>query len=719
MRTHSLPGCASIRKSQHGSALLIILAIIGIGAAFLLVSALNKANSQIERDKITTDVLAQAKAALIGYAITYADTHPSEVNGPLLLPDLGSTRNTSTGEGVSAGNFAGNAANLSVVGRLPWKSLGLAPLRDGKGECLWYAVSGAFQDAQKTALMNWDTLGQFDTYTSDGTPGGTVSTVGNNYHQRPVAVIFAPGTTMAGQNRTIGADAVTGCGGNYNARNYLDTFNADPVINGIVNYFANLNSSTGTYLFASPKSLVLGPVTDASGNTLVNDRILTITPGDLFRAIARRSDFAAFVSTELVNVAKKNLSALPPPGTIDFTNPLPIETSGGVTAGSLEIGRVPASALTSTPLRRWQDNLLYAKCASGASCLTVNGSPCKGIVIFAGERTSAQTRATNAQKNTWSNYLEGSVLAAFNAGAAVFSGASAYSAASPSTDVLACISTIPGAQVSFAANLGSFTAAGSGVTVDTVNRTVAVATSGGSGGGCFWYPAAIPLSGKTLRAHYDFTFTNADTFANADPLDTVDNGNGFTFSLLRGDSGAPTSCGTRANMGAFDSSTLLGFTSFLVETDVHHDTSNNDPAGNHIAIMYSGNLTHSSTVGGNGYTTSACDGTAQGCLHSPANKFEESPTPLTHNQRIEIHTGYSDATCTSLIAGGAYVQIKTWLDCTSCNDTTTDFSASSTISRCIAPDPALATVYFGFTGGFTGGANPQGVVIQNLDLRTQ
>lgn len=711
MRIHSFPSCTSNRKRQHGSAILIILALIGLGAAFLLVSALNKANSQIGRDKITTDALAQAKAALIGSAIIYADTHPAEVNGYLLLPDLGSTRNTSTGEGVSAGNFAGNALNLSVIGRLPWKTLGLAPLRDGKGECLWFAVSGAYQDAQKGAFMNWDTLGQFDTYSSDGTPGGTVSTVGTNYHQRPVAVIFAPASALAGQARAAGADTVTECGGNYNVRNYLDTFNTNPLINSIVNYLTGTNNATGTYLFATPKALVMGPVSDATGNALVNDRILTITANELYRAIQKRSDFASFVATELLKIAKNNLSTLPLPGTINFTNPTPVETSGGAIVGSLETGRVPKTALTSTPLKRWQDNLLYARCASGASCLTVNGSSCTGVVIFAGERTATQSRATNAQKNTWSNYLEGSVLAAFNAGSTIFSGASAYSTASPSTDVLSCITSPSGTQVSFAANFGSFVPVGSSVTVDPVNQTVIITTSGGSGG-CFWFPTMIPLNGQTLRAHYDFTFSNSD------PIGGPDYGNGFTFSLLHGAAGSPTIppiCGTQANMGALASSDLLGIYSLLVENDVHNDVGNNDPAGNHTAIIYSGNTTHSAIAGGNGYTTSACDGSAQGCLLSPANKYEESSTPLLHNQRIEIHTG-CNSTCGSCNIGAAYTQIKIWVDCTSCNDTSADFSATPAASRCMVLPVEMNSVYFGFTGGF---ANPQGVTIQNFDLLTQ
>jgi len=676
MQTRPIP------RRERGAALLIILTIIGIGAAFLLVSALNKANQQIERDKLTSAALAQAKEALIGFAITYADTHPSDVNGFLLCPDRDNNPLTPGQADPPCG-----ATNVSVIGRLPWNTLGLPALRDSRRECLWYAISGFAKDNPKTGFFfNWDTTGQFIVEDAAGNIlAGAVP------HDRPLAVILAPRSPINGQTH---AGAASECGGNTTTANYLD--GADPIYAGT----APGAGATSTLTVATATSI-------ANGTN--NDQGLWITSKDIFDRIKKRSDFAAFVSNELLNITKNNLSSLlPAPGTIDFTNPTPVETSGGAIVGSLEIGRVPKTALTSTPLKRWQDNLLYARCTSGGSCLTVNGSSCTGVVIFAGERTATQSRATNAQKNTWSNYLESSVLAAFNAGATVFSGASAYSPASPSADVLACITAPPpGTQVSFAANFGSFVPVGSSVTVDPVNQTVIITTSGGSGG-CFWFPTAIPVSGKTLRAHYDFTFSSND------PIGGPDYGNGFTFSLLRSDAGAPVSCGTQANMGAFASSDLLGFISLLVENDVHQDIANNDPAGNHTAIMYSGNTAHSAVAGGNGYTTSACNGTAQGCLFSPADKYEESPTPLSHGQRIEIHTGYSDATCTS--AGGSFAQIKIWVDCATCNDTSADFLATPSASRCIALPAEMNSVYFGFTGGF---ANPQGVTIWNFDLRTQ
>ncbi|MDO8891051.1 MAG: hypothetical protein Q7V00_04330 [Sulfurimicrobium sp.] len=414
---------------------MLLMLLLGVGALAVLVNGLNRAAQKQERDRVTSEALARAKEALIGYAVTYSDTHVNQVNGHLPLPDLGSSRNGVPGEGNAAGNFTGNAVNLSAVGRLPWKKLGLPPLRDGYGECLWYAVSGAYQNMQPSPFLNWDTLGQFEIFTSNGTPVGTVSAVGANYHQRPVAVIFAPGPLLVGQNRATSAvDNVAECAGNYDARNYLDTFVPNTLINNIVNYFSGTNNATGTSSLATPKPIILGAVRDSSGGWLVNDRLLTISSDEIFRGIKKRSDFSTFIAS-----AVACLSSLPTPVTIDFDTLLENPVSP---VGSLNAGRIPSTACTSAsynPVQKWRDNLLYAVCASGSACLTVNGSLCKGVVIFTGERGVLQMRATHTQKNGWNNYLEGNVLSAFSTGNITLSGASVYSASAPSTDVLACI----------------------------------------------------------------------------------------------------------------------------------------------------------------------------------------------------------------------------------------------------------------------------------------
>ena len=123
------------------------------------------------RAQKTAIALAQAKEALIAYAATYKDTHDDPgsssytVPGYLPCPDLGPPASRRPGCAGSCGSSL-----VSVMGRLPWKTLGLDALKDGSGECLWYAVSGTYKNnpngvsgsTTTSNMMNWDTNGQFD-----------------------------------------------------------------------------------------------------------------------------------------------------------------------------------------------------------------------------------------------------------------------------------------------------------------------------------------------------------------------------------------------------------------------------------------------------------------------------------------------------------------------------------------------------------------------------
>ena len=233
---------------------------------------------------------------------------------------------------------------------------------------------------------------------------------------------------LSGQNRSSDGTAPI-CGGNYTASDYLDS---DSTI-GASNSITSATANAITQFFAS----------GATAN--INDQIIYITKSDIFNAIKKRNDFATFVAT-LLSAAKSCLSSLPQPVTINFDT---MTEAAAAAVGSLYIGRIPSSALTSCAdtnknlVRQWRDNLLYATCttASGNNCLT---GIYNGVVIFAGEKNTSlgQQRITNADKNTWSNYLEdtpSAILTAFTTGATTFSGASSYSASSSSTDVLAFI----------------------------------------------------------------------------------------------------------------------------------------------------------------------------------------------------------------------------------------------------------------------------------------
>ena len=418
---HSPRTSHSIKQHQRGAVLMIMLVIMVMGVVAFFVSSLSSSALRVKQDEVTADALAQAKVALIGYAVTYGDTHPA-VNGYLPCPDSG------LNEGHAAPGCG--TQNVSQIGRLPWHTLGLPPLRDASGECLWYAVAGTYKNSPKTDLMNWDNNGQFLVFSASG-----VIATGQTPDSNAVAVVFAPGAALSsqGQNRAPDGTAPI-CGGNYTASNYLDSDAAISANNSQPSAVANALSQFFT----------------AGASANINDRVIFITKSDIFNAIKRRNDFAPYITNALNSIATSAcLAALPAPVSMTFNNPIsPFTTqaSGGTTIASLVIGRVPQACLASPPLASpvddWQDNLLYAKCASGLACLTVNGTTCKGVVIFSGEQVGGQTRITNAQKNTMSNYLEDApsdILTAFTSGNTTFTGAVLYSAGSPSTDILACI----------------------------------------------------------------------------------------------------------------------------------------------------------------------------------------------------------------------------------------------------------------------------------------
>ncbi|OFZ66657.1 MAG: hypothetical protein A2V79_05785 [Betaproteobacteria bacterium RBG_16_56_24] len=393
---------------QQGAALLIMLVILVIGVAAVLINSLTSSSVKTARQETTAAALAQAKDALIGYAVTYGDTHSGKAHGYLPCPDTDNDGSTDTNQ--SSAECA--ALNIPVIGRLPWKSLKLLPLRDGHGECMWYAVSGTFKavaGGYMNDLMNWDTIGQFTIQDANGTPlSGTTA------YDQPVAVIFSGGLPLGTQSHppSNGQDC---SGDNSNSVTaYLDGGNA----------------------FSPPALPPVSPIALTAGNpssTINNDAVLWISSRDIFDHIKKRNDFVTFISS-LLNTA---ITCASQPVTVDFDTML--ETSG-VTVGSLKIGRIPKACLAS-PLDSWQDNLLYAICTS-ANCLTVNSTSCNGVVFFSGERNTLQNRITNTDKNNMGNYLEDTPFAnhaAFTAGGTSFSGATSYTTASPTTDILACI----------------------------------------------------------------------------------------------------------------------------------------------------------------------------------------------------------------------------------------------------------------------------------------
>lgn len=250
---------------QRGSLLILLVFLLGIAATAYMMHALNHADIKTARAMKTAAALAQAKTALIGYAVAYDDLHPGELFGYLPCPDTSAIDTNGEGSQSPCGN-----QDVSVLGRLPWKTLKVSPLKDGYGECLWYAVSGTYKNNPKTAgVLTPNTSGLLQVLTADG------STYLAGPADPAVAVVFAPGPPLAGQARA-GANNTVNCGGNYSAGNYLDADVVSGTNNAIV---STLHNGISTFIAASDSQLSAGHF---------NDQLLILKRADLYAAYCKK-----------------------------------------------------------------------------------------------------------------------------------------------------------------------------------------------------------------------------------------------------------------------------------------------------------------------------------------------------------------------------------------------------------------------------------------------
>jgi len=203
---------------QRGAALLILLTIVILAMGFTLLNRLNKTPPDILRASDNSAVLAEAKAALVGFALS-SNIRP----GMLPCPDA-----SNPNDGTSDTNLDGTC--VAYVGYLPWQTLGLADLRDTDGERLWYALHGNFDGTQ---IINSETQsGLF----LDGTT------------TRYVAFVFAPGESLQGQSRPPSAQN--------NVGRYLEDDNA----NGDTNFVTTATSPFNDQLVAIGQTELLQAV---------------------------------------------------------------------------------------------------------------------------------------------------------------------------------------------------------------------------------------------------------------------------------------------------------------------------------------------------------------------------------------------------------------------------------------------------------------------------
>jgi type II secretory pathway pseudopilin PulG len=611
-----------LRQPQHGAALLIFMILMVMGAMTYLVNSLTPEMIEARRAQKTHAALVQAREALIGYALRYRDTQAAKdldstgdddraMYGYLPLPDLGSSRNQNVDpnckdasnnplEGCDANTFTGvvfdaNKIGPTVVGRFPWRTLGTEPLRDGHGECLWMIVSSLHSRIQGVnpvlPPMNWDTLGQLDVVVANGT-SALVSAL-TSPHNRPVAVIFAPGPPLPGQNRSnLGGNDVSQCGGNYNVANYLDPTAA---IGGITNYLAGTNAASGATGDSDPTNdpdtpkglLTQGKVFVSGSNYLpsacqgstctqaANDIGLTITSDMLFGAIRKSANFRTDINTMLDRMV----------------NCLRDQTIAGGTAARISDNGCYDG--NQHPLGYYDHYKELVFLAKPAAPFTVNGdTTCAGALIFAGQRSGTQGRV-GAEKNDLSNYLE---APNFPLTSTTFTGLTLFDRVSSTQvahqDIVRCIpnsasfNEVPSSSLPSDKQLTSY---------DPTTRTLTLGKEGVSTDdypaaslfGCSWVSEAHTV-GNGFRAYFNFTILNS--------------GNGFTFAMIDGDRNTGAVCGAAAEQlgysGDNGDTDSLAYPKIGIEIDTSRQTSayssggsgRSDPnyLGGHLAIVYWG-----------------------------------------------------------------------------------------------------------------------------------
>lgn len=418
---------------------MLLLLLVSVGALAVFVTGMNRAGLRLERDRVTAAALAQAKEALIGYAASVPLASAGPRPGDLPCPDIDDDGVTET----ACGNAAGTTGQNLRLGRLPWKTLRLPDLRDGDGERLWYAVSNNFKRNTRISILNSDTPGTITVRDSNGmivfdASGATGA----------IAVIFSPSSSLSRQLGYVQNRACVPCNAQMvcTAVSPAITPRCDPK-----NYLeiASGGEDNANFQDGSVDGFIQGPI-KAAGVTILNDRLLTIMPGDLMPALEKRVAGEALRCLTEYAAKLKNQGRYPWAAAL---NPSAIPSYADVTGS--RFGRIPDTAtggfnntvassgsihpmdnswtgncniISGSWWPNWRESVFYAVadayrpvnldatptpapgCGMTGTCLSVNlpvASALKPVAVFVGgRRLASQLRSSNSNKGTISNYLE-------------------------------------------------------------------------------------------------------------------------------------------------------------------------------------------------------------------------------------------------------------------------------------------------------------------------
>jgi hypothetical protein len=413
-----------MKTAERGSILIAVLLIAVIASAGVALSTGTlSAQLRMRAQARSTAALAQARDALLGYAISYAESHPGQDYGYLPCPDAENTGSARIG--------ACNARDHAAIGRFPYRTLGLPDLRDGWGDCLWYAVAGSVKNNPKPLTLNWDSPGQFDVLDSAGRP----LVLQGGQPLRAVAVLLAPGQPHASQTRPPASGLH--CPGSNDATADLPAYLDQP-------YPADIPST-------------LAIVQGLASHPANNDLIAWITTDDIFDSLRRRHDFEVRIDAIVSRAASALETAL---NQADFlaahASQVSPERFQGTVPDAATLGITPQYAEMHD---NWRDQLFFVACADGSPCLhaaltdTTRSPPiaadesCRALVLFGGERirsgNGAQSRLSQAERADPAQFFEGITATSLLTGSGDFRGSTTFTVSTPSdpasTDVIKCI----------------------------------------------------------------------------------------------------------------------------------------------------------------------------------------------------------------------------------------------------------------------------------------
>ena len=230
------------RGQQGGYVLVIMLVIIVTGSLYGLLDRLNANAAETSRVAITNNALKQAREALLAFAAMNKGLMP--------CPDMWGDDALVTMIGTGAGACGGSGS----IGLLPVRTLGLPDLRDGDGNCLWYALSGTHR-VTASPQPTGSTTAQYEVLDTLGNTLVSKTTT----EKGAAAIVLAPGMVTAAQTRSLIANKPCGTD----------------------------SSQASTYLESPGTQFTTGTLKNSTGALLSNDQLAWLTAANVLQLVQK------------------------------------------------------------------------------------------------------------------------------------------------------------------------------------------------------------------------------------------------------------------------------------------------------------------------------------------------------------------------------------------------------------------------------------------------